>query len=275
MSIVDKLRQVFQGKKSVVESVNNKAGSTLLDTCKWSELSETITNISTGANTTDATATSSDILKGKTAYGVEGKMEGTIETYNLEMSEGGSSEDYIEQLCNDTLTSYSNSNITSINKRYLFEKNTNLKTVDLGNVTSVGIYMFYNCGVTEVNLPKLASSSGYLFQYATKLTKVDVSSLLEVRAYDFNNCQSLQTLNLPKVISIAGVYAFMGCKVLTDIYIGGNKLVSLGNTNAFYDVTSGLKIHVRPEYADQYATATNWSSLIADGTIVIVGDYSD
>jgi hypothetical protein len=82
MSIVSKLRQVLEGKRKVVESVNTKAGSTLPDTCNWDTLSETITNISTGIETNDATATASDILKDKVAYGKEGRMVGAIETYD-------------------------------------------------------------------------------------------------------------------------------------------------------------------------------------------------
>ena len=45
-------------------------------------------DVQSGINITDATATPSDVLKGKVAYNNEGKIEGTIETYDYNTSEG-------------------------------------------------------------------------------------------------------------------------------------------------------------------------------------------
>lgn len=153
---------------------------------------------------------------------------GVVGTY-----EGGSSEDYLEQLNNNTLTSYSNSNITAV-RAYMFYCNTTLTSINLPLVSSVGTKCFYNCS-------------------------------------------NLEIVNLPLAKNI-GTQAFYLDNLLTDVYLGYGGVVTLSSTSAFTSAgtTQGyINVHVRSEYADQYATATNWSSLIADGTIVIVGDYSD
>ena len=87
----DKLQKLIDNKQVIVDSVNAKAGTSYDIHSKPSDIANTITNIETGGSgtdTSDATATPNDILKGKTAYTAEGKVEGTIETYNGSMTEG-------------------------------------------------------------------------------------------------------------------------------------------------------------------------------------------
>lgn len=207
--------------------------------------------IEAGVNTTDATATSSDILLGKTAYVNDEKIEGTIETYDYSVDEGGSSEDYLEALCNNTLTSYSNSNITNV------KHNT-----------------FYSSVVESVDLPNCLKLGLGAFEFCRNLISINIPLVTTLLDQVFKNCEKIENISLPLVETIS-YRCFYNCYAIADIYLGANQLVTLSNKNAFDGVTGGLKIHVRPEYADQYTEATNWSSLIASGQIVIVGDYSD
>lgn len=72
----------------VAGAIRAKKGTT--GTINPQDFSDEIASISSGTDTSDATATAADILKDKTAYVATGKVSGTIETYN------GETEDVVE-----------------------------------------------------------------------------------------------------------------------------------------------------------------------------------
>lgn len=202
---------------------------------------------------------------------------GTYDVTNYSSAEvnvSGSNEDTLTMLLNNELTSYTNAGIKRL-KAYLFNNCTKLESVNVPNVTIIDEYCFNGCSkLQSIDLSKVTSIGQDCF-CKTGLTNVDAPLITTLNREMFVNCTALVTAKFAKITKLSASSAFKNCTALTDIYLGYEGLVSLSNVNNFTDVTVGLKIHVRSEYAEQYATATNWSSLIADGTIVIVGDYSD
>ena len=64
----------------IANAIRNKKG--ISNTIKPINMGNEILSISTGTDTSDATATSNDILLGKTAYANGGKIEGNILSYD-------------------------------------------------------------------------------------------------------------------------------------------------------------------------------------------------
>ena len=176
----------------------------------------------------------------------------------------------LTQVICDELTAIGNS---------AFRNCTSLTNVNFPSVTQIEYASFHTCTeLITVNMP-LCNNLGLngamdCFRKCSKLEYVNMPNIPYVGVGMFIDCSSLPTLTF-KAVSEIRSDSFENCTSLTDIYLGYEGLITLQNVSAFGGVTKGLKVHVRSEYADQYATAGNWSSLINNGTVVIVGDYTD
>lgn len=209
-----------------------------------------------GIDTSDATATSDDLLAGKIAYANEQKLVGTIETYDYTTTG-----EYIRELddfINGTMKEYSNDKMTSL-PAYAFCGKL-LEKISLPNVTTAGMCAFAQCSsLTEINLPNLEKITAInAFQSCTALEYIYLPKLQGIPTQCFNGCTSLKTVILDSVVSIAG-FGFQGCTKMEKLIIRQSKSIcTLGN--AFYGFTFTGTIYVPDSLVEQYCNHTNWAA---------------
>lgn len=145
-----------------------------------------------------------------------------------------------------------------------------ISSIDLSQVTSVGNYAFYGCpNLASIDLSGLTTSLGqcafadctslssvtwwtsnavtsiprYAF-YNTGLTSLNVpSSVQTIGDYAFENCANLTSVDLANVTSSIGQNAFKGCTSLQTIKLPANYTFSTyGINNVFADCSGVTKI---------------------------------
>lgn len=152
--------------------------------------------IITGTNTkdidtSDATATASDILSGKTAYVNSNKITGTGYDWKTEMAS------LIER-----------GNITKLPE----------------NITSIGSYAFNDCSKLDLtSLPDgVTNIGGSAFSYCSSLALTSLpEGLTSINNYAFEHCTNLALTSLPSGITSIGNWAFQYCTGLTSITFKG------------------------------------------------------
>ena len=154
--------------------------------------------------------------------------------------------------------------------------NKNITSIEIPEYTEwIGYEAFRGCTkLTSIQLPPGLKAIGWsAFTDCEGITSIELPDSLELIEEQGLGFMSLTTLTLPSKISTIHNTAIYS-PTLTDVYIKYDGIVTL--MSAYYtNFPKGCRVHVKPQYVDKYNEATNWSILIAEGTITIVGDVNE
>lgn len=242
-----------------------------------------------GTDTSDATAVADDIRLGKTAYGADGKMAGTIADYDGS-SEPTSGKSLAVQIVDKSVTEVTAEDLNGITKigHSAFRDCSNLVSITIPNsATSIDSYAFEYCRkLISVTIPSSVASIGShtfdecislasiiipdsvttigenTFQKCNSLTNIIIpNSVTKISWALFGGCASLTSITIGSGVTLIGGHAFYNCKKLLSVKILTTTPPTLANTNAFEDTSVDLQIIVPKGTSAAYKAATNWSAL--------------
>lgn len=138
---------------------------------------------------------------------------------------------------------------------YLFADCTNLETVYLPEMTSMGSYMLATCRkLTNVFIPKVKSIRPNSFQNDNVLPCIDIGAdCTDIQGNAFNACHALQLMVLRRTASVttlANVSAFTNSP-----FRGYNSLTA--------------DLYVPSALISSYQSASNWSTILTEGYTTI------
>ena len=201
-----------------------------------------------GSTIAEMNASGSKTLKTAGKY-----CEGDIGVSYVKPSGGGGSTDNEDAIITRTITSYSNSRITSL-----------------------GWYAFYGCSnLTSISLPLVTTSGGNAFTACAQLANVQIPLLTEVTTNMFMSCSSLVKIKLPVLQNInQNGFAYSGS--FETLILPNTQMCTLSNKNALR-LTSIEKgtgyIYVPQSLIEDYKAATNWVTYAAQ--FRAIEDYPD
>lgn len=259
---------------NIANAIRRKKGTT--DKIIPTNFESEIESIESGTDTTDATATASDILKDKVAYGKEGRLVGAIETYDGASDVGGVTPNTLKNLLDNTKSAsylfkgYLNDNLSDLIQysdtenvedfSYMNDscKATILPTIDTHNGIKFNAMNYYCQNLIKV--PRLNTDKGTYFGYmnyfCTLLPKLDISKFTSTSTNNSGGfCYGCLSLKALIIRSFGDTYvlnsdAFYNCHWLN------------GKTNATYNPNGEQGyIYVPRDMITTLQNETNWSTM--------------
>ena len=215
-----------------------------------------------------------DIAEAIVAKG--GEVSGKLDTYAQAIADlpsgGGISEEYYKKLISGYLDEpiIFPEGITKIPRykfSYLNYENEEISPIIIipDSVSAVEQYAFYYARTKKIIVPASVTTLGTAaFSHSETLEEIVINTV----RYASSLCSA--SLNLKRAIFGGDTYmqagTFNGCTSLEVVDISkATKVPSLSNVNAFADVPKTCEIRVPASLYDAWITATNWSTLYANG----------
>lgn len=206
--------------------------------------------------------------------GIESK---TGETY-ADLTEGvqalmdgygqGAGEDYLAFALTNTLTDYSNTEITNIIAYGLYGR-TSLTNLYLPKVETINTYGFYNVGITEItdeNFPALSRLGQRALRACAALKRfIKPNSHIALGGICFESCAALEIVDVKSCEYVEGNQRllFAGCTALTAFIIRDVESVNVWLADSMFfnsGIANGIGyIYVPSVLVESYKSATGWA----------------
>lgn len=167
---------------------------------------------------------------------------------------------------NTCITSFTANAITKMKSSNVFDSCTQLRSVEMNNVTSLhsANWLFCKCAnLQNVKMDNLEVCSANTFEDCTSLTEVRFPKCKEMYSSAFFRCTSLRYFETGVKCSFLRGNEFRNCTSLTALVLRGTTLSSMSNVNCLdgTPIASGTGyIYVPSALVEDYKVATNWST---------------
>ncbi len=196
---------------------------------------------------------------------------------------GGSS---LEEYLANTLTTYENSAIETIERSYFFACGDAMDSVSFPNLTQINaLYGLGQCRAKSIYAPKLTFANRYGFADCPRLEKLALPSWAMRSTYNtdniFNGCTALTHIDLgPNTERFGSNLTYRNCPLQIIVIrtpaavaimqnaacFNGTPFASGGAGGTIY-IPKALYDHLGDGTALDYKAATNWSTIDGYGTI--------
>lgn len=185
----------------------------------------------------------------------------------VEAIETGAAENNMRDYIQGQMTALVDPDITAINHKFLFYRDSVLTTIELANaVGRCADAAFYSAqGLQTCILPRITALGDSCFLSST-LANADFSSVESIGQSCFQGCSNLTRLDFPALKSIAGGDNFYGCAKLATLILRSTDMVTVVGSTTFKNtpIASGTGyIYVPADLISTYQADSVWSAYAA------------